>query len=103
MIELIVTELDGSVRRLQVEPTGTIRDVARACELSLECTCGGQMACATCHVVVDPEWAPRLATPSVEEREMLELAVRPRRHSRLGCQLRLSPELDGLAFRVVGE
>ncbi|MFW5680196.1 MAG: 2Fe-2S iron-sulfur cluster-binding protein [Pseudomonadota bacterium] len=103
MIRLVVTERDGIVRTLEVEPAGTIKDVARSRHLDLECTCGGQMACATCHVVIDPAWAGRLPKPSPEEREMLELAVRPRRHSRLGCQVRLAADLDGLAFEVVGE
>lgn len=98
-----MTERDGSVRRLSAEPGTTIRELAHEAMLELECTCGGQMACATCHVVIDPAWAAKLPKPSVEEREMLELAVRPRRHSRLGCQVRLDADLDGLAFTVVGE
>ena len=98
-----MTERDGSVRRLAAEPGTTIRELAQEAMLELECTCGGQMACATCHVVIDPAWAAKLPKPSVEEREMLELAVRPRRHSRLGCQVRLNTDLDGLAFTVVGE
>ena len=102
MVKIVVTEADGSVRELNAVPGTTILDLARRYDLSLECTCGGQMACATCHVTVAAPWFERLPRPSPEERDMLELAERPRRHSRLGCQVRLTPELDGLAFEVVG-
>jgi 2Fe-2S ferredoxin len=97
-----VTE-GGDVRALDAPAGATILDLARRENLALEGTCGGQMACATCHVVVAPEWYGRLPRPSAEEREMLELAVRPRRTSRLGCQVTLTADLDGLAFTVIGE
>jgi len=101
--KVVVTERGGAVRELDAPAGATILELARRDELALEGTCGGQMACATCHVVVDADWYGRLPKPSMEEREMLELAVRPRRTSRLGCQVRLTPDLDGLAFTVIGE
>ena len=103
MPKVVVTEPGGAVRALDAPAGATILQLARRENLALEGTCGGQMACATCHVVVDPDWYGRLPPPSAEEREMLELAVRPRRTSRLGCQVRLDAELDGLAFTVIGE
>lgn len=103
MPKVVVTEPGGAVRELDAPAGATILELARREHLALEGTCGGQMACATCHVVVDADWYGRLPEPSMEEREMLELAVRPRRTSRLGCQVRLTPDLDGLAFTVIGE
>lgn len=102
MPKVVVTEPGGAVRALDAPAGATILDLARRENLALEGTCGGQMACATCHVVIDPAWYGRLPKPSAEEREMLELAVRPRRTSRLGCQLALTPQLEGLAFTVIG-
>jgi 2Fe-2S ferredoxin len=101
--KVVVTEPGGPARALDAPAGATILELARRENLALEGTCGGQMACATCHVVIDPDWYGRLPTPSAEEREMLELAVRPRRTSRLGCQVALTAELDGLAFTVIGE
>jgi 2Fe-2S ferredoxin len=99
---IVVT--DGGVARALDAPEGaTVLELARRENLALEGTCGGQMACATCHVAIDPESYRKLPPPSAEEREMLELAVRPRRTSRLGCQLRLTADLDGLAIEVIGE
>jgi 2Fe-2S ferredoxin len=101
--EVVVTEPGGTVRALAAPAGATILELARRENLALEGTCGGQMACATCHVVIAADWYGRLPEPSPEERDMLELAARPRRTSRLGCQVRLTPDLDGLAFTVIGE
>ncbi|MFT3967293.1 MAG: 2Fe-2S iron-sulfur cluster-binding protein [Sphingobium sp.] len=63
--------------------------------------CGGFMACATCHVHVEPEWREAVGPPSSEEeREMIGLTADPRPESRLGCQIWLSDRLDGLRLRV---
>lgn len=61
--------------------------------------CGGNCACATCHVYIDAPWSARLATPSKEEGDMIECALHTRSTSRLSCQVILTAELDGL---VVG-
>ena len=58
------------------------------------------MACATCHVHVDEAWIERLAPPAAEEEDMLDLATELAPTSRLGCQVRLTAELDGLIVRV---
>ena len=62
--------------------------------------CGGVMSCATCHVYVDPEWYGRLAPPQQSELDMLEFADEPTVLSRLGCQIKVREELDGLVVRV---
>jgi 2Fe-2S ferredoxin len=63
--------------------------------------CGGCMTCATCHVIVEPRWLERLPAPQSDERGMLEMTAAPREPgSRLACQIRLAPELDGLAVRL---
>ena len=63
--------------------------------------CGGQLRCATCHVVVDPAWAARLPPPTADERAMLELTAVPREPgSRLSCQIVLAPDLQGLVVQV---
>ncbi len=66
----------------------------------LEGTCEGQMACSTCHVIVDPEHFARLPRASEEEEDMLDLAIGASRTSRLACQIVLTPDLDGLVVRI---
>jgi 2Fe-2S ferredoxin len=63
--------------------------------------CGGVLACATCHVYVDPAYLDRLPAMSEDENEMLDFAVAPRReNSRLGCQIPLTAETDGITVTV---
>lgn len=62
----------------------------------LECACSGIMACSTCHVIVDKAWFDATGPPSDDEQDMIDLAYGPRPTSRLGCQVVLTAELDGL-------
>lgn len=62
--------------------------------------CGGQCACATCHLFIDAPWAALLQARSARETEMLQLTVDPRPSSRLGCQVVMTDALDGLAVSL---
>ncbi|MXO95089.1 2Fe-2S iron-sulfur cluster binding domain-containing protein [Erythrobacter aquimaris] len=91
----------------RVEAEGNADDsllrVAQAAGMPLEGTCEGQMACSTCHVVVDAEWFDRLPEASEEEEDMLDLAAGVRRTSRLSCQIVLEDDLDGLSVAIPAE
>jgi len=82
------------------EAGDTLLHVGQRAGQPLEGTCGEQMACATCHVVVDPGWADRLPPASEAEEAMLDLVPDARRTSRLACQVRLTPAMDGLVVRL---
>ena len=75
-------------------------DVAQANGQPLEGTCEGQMACSTCHVIVDADDYPKLPQPSEEEEDLLDLASHVTRYSRLACQIWLSEALDKLTVRI---
>jgi 2Fe-2S ferredoxin len=63
--------------------------------------CGGNAMCATCHVYVDDQWIARLAAVSDEEDALLDGTASERQsNSRLSCQIRITPELDGLVLRL---
>jgi len=66
----------------------------------LECACSGIMACSTCHVIVDDAWFKLVGPPSEAEQDMLDLAYEPTSTSRLGCQIVLCKELDGLRLQL---
>ena len=87
----------------QGEPGDSLLRVAQAAGMPLEGTCEGQMACSTCHVVVDKEWFAHLPQASEEEEDMLDLAAGVRRTSRLSCQIVLTEELDGLTVSIPAE
>jgi len=63
--------------------------------------CGGNAMCATCHVYVDEGWIARLAPMSEDEDELLNgVAAERLGTSRLSCQIKITPELDGLVVRL---
>jgi ferredoxin, 2Fe-2S len=64
--------------------------------LGLKAECGGALACATCHVYVDPAWIDKLVPPRHEEVEMMDEAFAVEDNSRLSCQILMTPALDGL-------
>jgi ferredoxin, 2Fe-2S len=68
----------------------------------IDADCGGECACATCHVYVDEAWRERIGTPqpgSMEE-SMLSFAAAAEPNSRLSCQIAMRPEFDGLVVRM---
>lgn len=93
----------GETVTAEAEPGLPLLEVAQAAGMPLEGTCEGQMACSTCHVIVDPEWFDRLPLASEEEEDMLDLAAGIARTSRLSCQIVLTEGMDGLTVRIPPE
>ena len=62
--------------------------------------CGGACACATCHVYVDEKWFDKLKTKDEAEQDMLDMAFEPKKFSRLGCQITITKDLDGLVVKM---
>jgi len=100
MPKIIFIERDGTRRELDVPVGMSVMEVARRHEVDIEGACEGSLACSTCHVIVDPEWYGRLREASEEEEDMLDLAFNLTRTSRLGCQIIITEELDGLTVQL---
>lgn len=83
-------------------PVGlSLLEVAHKHEIfQLEGACEGSLACSTCHVVVDPEYYDMLPEATEDEEDMLDLAFGLTHTSRLGCQIKVSDELDGLTVTI---
>jgi len=96
-------EPSGARREIDAQAGDTLLTIAHANKVAIEGACEGVMACSTCHVIVEPEWADRLKPPSTEEDDMLDLAWGVTKHSRLGCQIVLTDALDGLVVRLPKE
>jgi len=90
----------GAVAEVSTPAGKTILEIAHANNIDIEGACEGAMACSTCHVIVDPEWYGRLSPPSIDEEDMLDLAFGLTRTSRLGCQITVTDDLDGLVVRL---
>jgi ferredoxin-2, mitochondrial len=94
---------NDTIRSVETDAGTCLLDVAQADGQPLEGTCEGQMACSTCHVIVDPDWFGKLPKAREEEEDMLDLAAGATRTSRLACQITLTDDLDGLTVRVPSE
>lgn len=82
-------------------PVGlSVLEIAHRNNIDLEGACEGSLACSTCHVVVDADWYDVLPTASEDEEDMLDLAFGLTQTSRLGCQIIMTEELDGLTVRL---
>lgn len=103
MITVTFINADGESLEVQAVDGRSLLDVAQAAGQPLEGTCEGQMACSTCHVILDKDWFDRLPRAVGDEEDMLDLASGARRTSRLSCQIILTPELDGLVVHVPAE
>jgi 2Fe-2S ferredoxin len=66
----------------------------------IDADCGGACACATCHVFVDQTWLAKLPAKEDMEETMLDFAPDMAANSRLSCQIKVTPELDGLVVRM---
>ena len=103
MTKVRFLKVDGSLDREVEVPSGSnLLDIAQAAGQPLEGACEGQMACSTCHVIVDPKDFDRLPAASEEEDDLLDLAWGVMRTSRLACQITLSEEVDTLTVRMPG-
>lgn len=101
MITIHVTDRDGATRAISVEASGSLMQALKDEGLDVPAICGGCCSCATCHVVLEPDWAAKVGPATGGEAELL--ADNPGNHpgrSRLSCQVPLSPGLDGLRLTL---
>ncbi|MDA8637412.1 2Fe-2S iron-sulfur cluster-binding protein [Rhodospirillales bacterium] len=94
---------DGKEQVCEAPDGLSVLEVAHRNMIDLEGACEGSMACSTCHVIVDDAWYAKLDEPEEEEEDMLDLTFGLKRTSRLGCQIRMSDNLDGLIVKLPAE
>src|SRR5690606_39054926 len=102
MAKITYVEWSGKEHVVEVADGLTVMEGARDNGIpGIEADCGGACACSTCHVYVDPEWVDRLPPREPMEEDMLDFAYEPDpQRSRLTCQLKVGPELDGLRVQM---
>jgi 2Fe-2S ferredoxin len=82
------------------EGSSLMRAAVDAGVAGIEAQCGGNLSCATCHCYVQQPWLDKLPAPSDDEALMLSnVAAERRANSRLSCQIRIEPTLEGLTVR----
>lgn len=87
---------EGEQKTFEVSEGDNLLDIAQANHLDMEGACGGSCACSTCHVIVDPAYYDKIPEPDDDENDMLDLAFGLTETSRLGCQVFMTKELDGI-------
>ncbi len=93
-------ERDGTRREVDAPAGLSVLEIAHRHGVDIEGACEGSLACSTCHVIVDPAWFAKLARPTEDEEDMLDLAFGLEKTSRLGCQIVITEALDGLVVRL---
>jgi 2Fe-2S ferredoxin len=100
MPKMTFIERDGTRKEVDAPLGLSVLEIAHKHGFDLEGACEGSLACSTCHVIVEPEWYDLLKEASEDEEDMLDLAFGLTATSRLGCQIIMSEELDGLTVRL---
>mmetsp|Transcript_80952 Transcript_80952/g.177686 ORF Transcript_80952/g.177686 Transcript_80952/m.177686 type:complete len:211 (-) Transcript_80952:127-759(-) len=91
---------DNSELTVPAEPGQTILEVAFENNIDIEGACGGECACSTCHIVMSEEDYAKFDEPDEDEADMLDLAMNVTETSRLGCQIKLTKDNDGMRLTI---
>jgi len=103
MPRMVFIGKDGTRKEVEAPLGLSLLEIAHRNGIDLEGACEGSLSCSTCHLIVEPEWYDLLPEASEDEEDMLDLAFGLTRTSRLGCQIRMTEELDGLTVRLPKE
>lgn len=101
MPRVLFIQHNGTQRELEVDDGTSLMEAAVSNLLpGIDGDCGGACACATCHVHIDAAWLARLQPMDEHEKSMLSLAEDTNECSRLACQIKAAPELDGIVVHL---
>jgi len=100
MPKMTFIERDGTRREVDAPLGLSVLEIAHKHGVDIEGACEGSLACSTCHVIVEPDWYELLKEASEDEEDMLDLAFGLTQTSRLGCQIIMTEELDGLTVKL---
>ena len=100
MPRMVFIERDGTRRDVDAPVGLSVLEIAHKHGIDIEGACEGSLACSTCHVIIDAEWYELLKDATDDEEDMLDLAFGLTQTSRLGCQIIMTEELDGLTVKL---
>jgi len=101
MPKITFIEANGTTYETEGEVGATVMETAIMNGVpGIVAECGGACTCATCHGYIDEAWTDIVGPPSMMEEDMLDFAFEVKPNSRLTCQVKVKPELDGLIVRV---
>src|SRR5690242_15584104 len=101
MVHVTYVDFKGTKRGVNVPEGTSVMEAAVNNHIpGIDGDCGGAGACATCHCYVEPEWLAKTPPANELERNMLKFVLEPNAQSRLACQIKLNPDLDGMVVRT---
>ncbi|MGB8181352.1 MAG: ferredoxin family 2Fe-2S iron-sulfur cluster binding protein [Stellaceae bacterium] len=100
MPKMTFIERDGTRKTVEAPIGLSVLEIAHRNDVDIEGACEGSLACSTCHIIIEPEWYELLKDATEDEEDMLDLAFGLTKTSRLGCQIVMTEELDGLTVRL---
>jgi ferredoxin len=100
MLSVIIIDPQDVAHTVAAEEGQSLMVIAKSAGLPIRGNCGGQMACATCHVIVSTSWFAALPPASKGEEKLLDIVPSAKETSRLACQIRMRAELNGLTVRI---
>jgi 2Fe-2S ferredoxin len=100
MAKVIFIGRDGVRKEVETAVGTSVLQAAHAGDIDMEGACEGSLACSTCHVIVDEPWYDKLPAASAAEEDMLDLTYGVTRRSRLGCQITVTKDLNGMVLRL---
>ncbi|MBK1668492.1 2Fe-2S ferredoxin [Rhodovibrio sodomensis] len=100
MPKMTFIEKDGNHKVVDAPVGLSVLEIAHRNGIDMEGACEGALACSTCHVIVEKKWFKKLDEPTEDEEDMLDLAFGLTKTSRLGCQIVMREELDGLVVQL---
>ena len=93
-------DADGNTKEVDAPLGLSVMEIAHKNKIDLEGACEGALACSTCHVIVEDDFFDQLDEATEDEEDMLDLAFGLTHTSRLGCQIIMTEELDGLKVKL---
>eukprot|EP00051_Salpingoeca_urceolata_P028191 m.485535 g.485535 ORF g.485535 m.485535 type:complete len:194 (+) comp23865_c0_seq1:61-642(+) len=100
VVNIVYVARDGTEHPVRGKVGDNVLYLAHRYEIDLEGACEASLACSTCHVYVDDDYFDLLDEPEEEEDDMLDLAAALKENSRLGCQLVLRKDLEGMRLTL---
>ncbi len=104
MAVINVTTRAGKPHTITAKVGNTLMENLRDSGMDVEAVCGGCCSCATCHVILDESWVPKVPARTIDEKELVEQTRGYKgERSRLSCQIKFTEALDGIALTVAPE
>ena len=100
MAKLVFIDREGNEKTVEAPVGLSILEIAHQHDIELEGACEGSLACSTCHVILEEQMYNMLDSASEDEEDMLDLAFGLTHTSRLGCQIIMKEEFDGMKLKL---